>query len=152
MVCGNFILPEPASYVFFYAVFNLRKLLYIIPAVLEHGEVDISNNFAENAIRPFAQGRKAWLFCDTPEGADSSAIVLFIVETAKANGLDPYTYLKLLLTELPYLGKNPASDKLDLFMPWTAAIRKNCILPTKKISPEEEFLTRGSVGHLLVTG
>ena len=48
-----------------------------------------------------------------------------------------YTYLKLLLTELPYLGKNPASDKLDLFMPWTAAIRKNCILPTKKISPED---------------
>ena len=40
-------------------------------------------------------------------------------------------------TELPYLGKNPASDKLDLFMPWTAAIRKNCILPTKKISPED---------------
>ena len=94
-------------------------------------------NFAENAIRPFVQGRKAWLFCDTPKGADSSAIVYSMVETAKANGLDPYTYLKLLLTELPYLGKNPASDKLDLFMPWTAAIRKNCILPTKKISPED---------------
>ena len=46
-------------------------------------------------------------------------------------------YLKLLLTELPYLGKNPASDKLDPFMPWIAAIRKNCILPTKKISPED---------------
>ena len=94
-------------------------------------------NFAENAIRPFVQGRKAWLFCDTPKGADSSAIVYSIVETAKTNGLDPYTYLKFLLTELPYLGKNPASDKLDLFMPWTAAVRKNCILPTKKISPED---------------
>lgn len=113
---------------------NQKKFLN---AFLEHGEVDISNNFAENAIRPFVQGRKAWLFCDTPKGADSSAIVYSIVETAKANGLDPYTYLKLLLTELPYLGKNPASDKLDLFMPWTAAIRKNCILPTKKISPED---------------
>ena len=72
-----------------------------------------------------------------PKGADSSAIVYSIVETAKANGLDPYTYLKLLLTELPYLGKNLASGKLDLFMPWTAAIHKNCILPTKKISPED---------------
>ena len=113
---------------------NQKKFLN---AFLEHGEVDISNNFAENAIRPFVQGRKAWLFCDTPKGADSSAIVYSIVETAKANGLDPYTYLKLMLTELPYLGKNPASDKLDLFMPWTAAIRKNCILPTKKISPED---------------
>ena len=96
-----------------------------------------NNNLAENAIRPFVQGRKAWLFCDTPKGADSSAIVYSIVETAKANGLDPYTYLKLLLTELPYLGKNPASDKLDLFMPWAAAVRKNCTLPTKKISPED---------------
>ena len=115
-----------------------QQVLYCtLSAFLEHGEVDISNNFAENAIRPFVQGRKAWLFCDTPKGADSSAIVYSIVETAKANGLDPYTYLKLLLTELPYLGKNPASDKLDLFMPWTAAIRKNCILPTKKISPED---------------
>lgn len=113
---------------------NQKKFLN---AFLEHGEVDISNNLAENAIRPFVQGRKAWLFCDTPKGADSSAIVYSIVETAKANGLDPYTYLKLLLTELPYLGKNPASDKLDLFMPWTAAIRKNCILPTKKILPED---------------
>lgn len=113
---------------------NQKKFLN---AFLEYGEVDISNNLAENAIRPFVQGRKAWLFCDTPKGADSSAIVYSIVETAKANGLDPYTYLKLLLTELPYLGKNPASDKLDLFMPWTAAIRKNCILPTKKISPED---------------
>lgn len=74
-------------------------------------------------------------------GADSSAIVYSIVETAKANGLDPYTYLKLLLTELPYLGKNPASDKLDLFMPWTAAIRKNCILPTKNFTRGP--LTRG---------
>ena len=74
---------------------------------------------------------------DYTEFSAVSAIVYSIVETAKANGLDPYTYLKLLLTELPYLGKNPASDKLDLFMPWTAAIRKNCILPTKKISPED---------------
>ena len=59
-----------------------------------------------------------------------------IVETAKANSLAPYTYLKLLLTQFPYLGKNPASDKLNLFMPW-AAVRKNCILPTKKILPED---------------
>lgn len=72
-----------------------------------------------------------------PQGRGFQRDRVSIVETAKANGLDPYTYLKLLLTELPYLGKNPASDKLDLFMPWTAAIRKNCILPTKKISPED---------------
>ena len=47
---------------------------------LEHGEVDISNNLAENTIRPFVVGRKNWLFCDTPKGAESSAIVYTVVE------------------------------------------------------------------------
>ena len=77
-------------------------------AFLEHGEVDISNYFAENTIRPFAVGRKNWFFCDTPKGADSSAIVYTMVETAKANGLDPYDYLLNILGAIPYLGKNPA--------------------------------------------
>ena len=67
---------------------------------LAHGKVDISNNLAENAIRPFVVGRKNWLFCDTPKGAESSAIVYTMVETAKANGLDPFDYLSLLLDEI----------------------------------------------------
>ena len=58
-------------------------------AFLQHGEVEISNNPAENAIRPFVVGRKNWLFSDTPKGADSSAIVYTLVETAKANGVEP---------------------------------------------------------------
>jgi len=116
------------------AVTYAKNQKQFLNAFLEHGEVDISNNFAENSIRPFVQGRKAWLFCDSPKGADSSAIVYSLVETAKANGLDPYAYLNLLLTELPYLGKNPAPDKLELFMPWRPAIRQRCSLPSKKIS------------------
>ena len=62
--------------------------------------MDISNNLIENAIRPFAVGRKNWLFCDTPRGADASAIVYTQAETAKVNGLDSYFYLRLLLIEL----------------------------------------------------
>ncbi len=96
---------------------------------LDHGEVDISNNFAENAIRPFVVGRKGWLFCDSPKGADSSAIVYTLVETAKANGLDPYRYLERTLTELPYLGKNPKQEYLDAFMPWSSAMHRVCTLP-----------------------
>lgn len=46
-----------------------------LSAFLDHGEVDISNNFAENAIQPFVVGRKNWLFSDTTKGAQSSAIV-----------------------------------------------------------------------------
>ena len=87
-------------------------------AFLKHGEVEISNNPAENAIRPFVVGRKNWLFSDTPKGADSSAIVYTLVETAKANGVDPYAYLLRVLSLLPYLGKNPSNAELDELLPW----------------------------------
>lgn len=97
-----------------------------LSAFLDHGEVDISNNFAENAIRPFAVGRKNWLFSDTVKGAESSAIVYTLVETAKANGLDPYAYLFQLLMQLPYLGRNPGQDDLDRFLPWNPAVRAAC--------------------------
>lgn len=86
---------------------------------LNCGAVEISNNFAENAIRPFVIGRKNWLFCDTVNGANSSAIVYTLVETAKANGLDPYRYLLRILSLLPYLGKEPSDDKLDELLPWS---------------------------------
>ena len=97
-----------------------------LSAFLEHGEVDISNNFAENAIRPFVVGRKNWLFSDTAKGAESSAIVYTLVETAKANGLDPHTYLLQLLEELPYLGRDPSQNDLDSFLPWQPAVQAAC--------------------------
>ncbi len=87
-------------------------------AFLDHWDVPISNNLAENAIRPFVVGRKNWLFCDSVKGAESSAIVYSLVETAKANKADPYEYLLLVLSLLPYLGKDPAHEMLDTLMPW----------------------------------
>lgn len=101
-----------------------------LSAFLEHGEVELSNNFAENAIRPFVVGRKNWLFSDTPKGADSSAIVYTIVETAKANGLDPYTYLRYLLLELPFLGRDPSQNDLEGFLPWRPSIQASCAAPS----------------------
>ena len=92
-------------------------------AFLDHGDVPISNNLAENAIRPFVVGRKNWLFCDSVKGAESSAIVYSLVETAKANGIDPYEYLLLVLTMLPYLGKSPAHEELEKLMPWHPKVR-----------------------------
>lgn len=68
-------------------------------AFLDYGDVPISNN-PENAIRPFVVGRKNWLFCDSANGAESSTIVYSLVETAKANGIEPYTYLMLVLSML----------------------------------------------------
>ena len=93
---------------------------------LLHGEVDISNNIAENAIRPFVVGRKNWLFCDTPKGAEASAVVYTLVETAKANGLDPFRYLNYVLTNIRFLGQNPSNAELEEFLPWRKTIQAEC--------------------------
>jgi len=67
----------------------------------EDGRVGPDNNAVENAIRPFVVGRKNWLFSGTPEGAHASAAIYSLIETAKANNLDPYWYLKYLFENLP---------------------------------------------------
>ena len=80
-----------------------------------NGELKLSNILAENAIRPFVIGRKAWLFSDTPAGAHASAIHYSLIETAKANGLEPYEYLKQVLTALPYAD---TVEKVEALLPW----------------------------------
>jgi len=67
----------------------------------EDGKVAIDTNLAENAIRPFALGRRNWLFADTVSGAKASAHLYSLVQTARANDLEPYAYLRHLFTELP---------------------------------------------------
>ena len=68
---------------------------------LRDGNCSISNNLAENSIRPFTVGRKNWLFSGSPKGAAASVAVYSIIESAKANGLNPYKYLKYIFNELP---------------------------------------------------
>ena len=68
---------------------------------LEDGRLEIDNNGAENAIRPFVVGRKNWLFSASVKGVKASANLYSLIETAKANGLEPYAYLRNLFTELP---------------------------------------------------
>jgi transposase len=68
---------------------------------VEDGRVAIDTNLAENAIRPFALGRRNWLFADTISGAKASAHLYSLVQTARANELEPYAYLRRLFTELP---------------------------------------------------
>lgn len=68
---------------------------------LEDGRLEIDNNGAENAIRPFVVGRKNWLFSTSVKGVNASANLYSLIETAKANGLEPYAYLRHLFTELP---------------------------------------------------
>jgi len=68
---------------------------------LDDGRLEIDNNGAENAIRPFVLGRKNWLFSASVKGVKASANLYSLIETAKANGLEPYAYLRMVFTELP---------------------------------------------------
>jgi len=69
--------------------------------VLDDGRLPLDTNLVENAIRPFVVGRKAWLFADTVGGARASANLYSLVETAKANGIEPWAYLTYLFERLP---------------------------------------------------
>jgi transposase len=69
---------------------------------LDHGMIDIDNNWAENQIRPFAIGRKNWLFNNNAKGAKAAAVIYSLVTTAKANGLDQFKYLMDVLAKAPY--------------------------------------------------
>jgi transposase len=90
------------------------------------GRCSISNNIAENSIRPFTIGRKNWLFSDTPKGADASAAVYSIVETAKANNLNIYTYLNYLLLYMPDTNYRKYPETLEDMMPWSERVQKEC--------------------------
>ena len=97
-----------------------------LTAFLLDGRIEISTNRIENMIRPYAVGRRNWLFADSVKGAQSSAIVYSIVRTAEANGLNPYKYLLHLFTELPcILTKDPEAD-LSSYFPWSPEIQKSC--------------------------
>ena len=90
------------------------------------GRCALSNNAAENAIRPFTVGRKNWLFADTPKGASASAAVYSIIETAKANGLNVFAYLQHLLLYMPDTDWQNHPEELDDLMPWSPEVQEQC--------------------------
>ena len=107
-------------------------------AFLKNGEVEISNNFAENAIRPFVIGRKNWLFSDTVKGAKSSAIIYSLIETAKANGVEPYAYLTLILTDMQYMGRPFSNEELENFIPWSEKLKVSIASRTRPVPLTED--------------
>ena len=94
-----------------------------LSAFLEHGEIEISNNQVENAIRPFVVGRKGWLFADTPQGAEASAIIYSLMETAKANSLRLDDYLLHLLSILPERAEQRKDFEMDDLLPWSEEMK-----------------------------
>ena len=105
--------------------YAIRQREYLC-AFLEHGEIEISNNQVENAIRPIVVGRKNWLFSDTPDGAQASAVIFTILETAKVNGLNPEKYIGNLLTVLPERFAHDPKSSIDDLLPWADEMIELC--------------------------
>lgn len=99
---------------------------------LNDGLVSMDNNYAEQAIRPFTIGRKNFVMIESANGAKASAIIYSLVETAKANGLNTYQYLELLLTEIPQHMEDTSLDFIDKLLPWSEYVQKTCPSKYKK--------------------
>ena len=112
---------------FIYAL-NQEKYLRVF---LTDGEVPMDNNASERAIRGFFIGKKNWQVIDTINGAESSAIIYSIVETAKANRLKPYEYIVHLLTEIPKYMDNKNQDFLKDLLPWSPELPAHIRKPVK---------------------
>ena len=97
------------------AMFYMDKQWSKLTLYTEDGRLNIDNNRVENSIRPFVIGRKNSLFSDTVSGAKASANLYSLIETAKANGLEPYAYLKHVFTELP---KATCFEDIEALLPF----------------------------------
>jgi transposase len=104
------------------ALAYLQKYWARLIRYTERGELPIDNNRCENAIRPFVVGRKGWLFSDTPAGAHASAVIYSLVQTAKANGVEPYGWLRCVLRALP--GAQTVED-MEALLPWNVDLTRS---------------------------
>ena len=91
---------------------------------LEDSHCELSNNLSENSIRPITVGRRNWLFCDTTDGANASMSVYSLLETARANGLNPYKYMEYILEARP--DERMTDKELEALSPWNENIKKLC--------------------------
>ena len=103
--------------------YTLNQWDYLI-GYLDDGRLNISNALAENAVRPFALGRKNWLFADTSRGARASATVYSLIETAKANGLEPYAYFRHVLT---HIAAAETVEEIEALLPWQVTMHTSSV-------------------------
>jgi len=122
---------------------NLKKALkytlnhkeYFMNFLLD-GRIPLSNNLSEIAVKPVAITRKNSLFSDSVAGAEASAIIFSIINTAAANNLDAYKYLEYIFCNLPQLGFTSNDEKLDEYLPWSEKVQLEC--KSKIQTPETE--------------
>lgn len=127
---------------------NLKKALgytlnhkkYFTNFLLD-GRIPLSNNLSELAVKPVAITRKNSLFSDSPEGAEASAIIFSIINTAAANNLDAYKYLEYLFRKLPNINFALDSSVLDEYLPWSDKVQLECRINTAgtEMNKKEEF-------------
>jgi transposase len=131
----------PGYAVYGAANYALNQRPYVMN-VFEDGRLDLTNNRAERAIRPFAVARRNFLFSDTPKGAEASAALFSIVQTALLNGIKPFEYLTWLLEELPHLDLVADPGAIDTYLPWSDAVPEQCRMPEGQPEslPEEPVL------------
>lgn len=102
------------------------KLKEALMRVLEDGRLVLSNNSAERHIRPLTIGRKNFLFSTSEAGAEANAMAYTIIETAKANGLNPYRYLCRLFSDLPNVEFGQHPELLEAYLPWSKQSQQTC--------------------------
>lgn len=105
-----------------YALNNKNGLMNF----LLDGRCAISNNVAERNIRTTTIGRKNWNFSTSKKGAEANGIVYSLIETVKANGINPQKYFEFLFEKLPNLTDNLSSSVLEDYLPWANQIQMNC--------------------------
>ena len=106
-------------------LYALNQEKYLI-AYLEDGHLSIDNSAAERAIKNFAIGRRNWLFSKSIKGAEASATVYSITETALLNGLKPYDYVAYILERMKDLEPFPSKEDLQQLLPWSESIPESC--------------------------
>jgi len=110
------VLPQSAlGKAVYYMLGQFTKLL----PFLDHPQIPLDTNRVENAIRPFVIGRNNWLFSQTTGGAMASARLYSLVETARANGIEPHAYLSRLFAELP---KATSAEHFEALLPWNTTL------------------------------
>jgi transposase len=98
------------------AIYYCLEQWQTLTVYLDYGFLDIDNNFAERCIRPFAIGRKNWLFMGNERGGEAAAVFFSFIESAKANGLNIYAYLRFLMSKLPLIDQDN-QDELIAMLP-----------------------------------
>ena len=117
-----FLPKSPLSVALRYALKNRAEL----ESYLESGYCSLSNNLAENSIRPFTIGRKNWLFSSSAKGANASALIYSLVETCRKSGISPQAYFEYLLAHAPNENFQLNPERVEIYYPWSETIKEHC--------------------------